>query len=116
VSSEWVQNSSHGPSTPYDYVSYGYQWWIDDYDERYSARGYDGQFIFVIQEHDIVVVFSSDVQGYFDYDGTVSDVVGAITNIYPESVDPPPTFPYLLVGGVAIGVIAIAVVLVRKRK
>ncbi len=116
VSSNWVFNSSQGPSTPYAGVSYGYQWWIDDYNGWYSARGYNGQFIYVIQEHDIVVVFSSDNDdGPWEYDWLVGEgILGAVTNIYPESN--PSNSPYLLVGAVSMGVLVVAVLVVRVRR
>jgi CubicO group peptidase (beta-lactamase class C family) len=112
VSSEWVERSSSGPSTPYTQVSYGYQWWIDDHHNWYSARGYNGQFIYVIEEHDMVVVFSSDVEDYFPYDTTVSDIVDAVTNIYPEGK---PFVIRPLEGIILIGVVVIAAVAVVVR-
>jgi hypothetical protein len=38
--------------------SYGYQWWVDAND-FYMAAGFGGQFIFVVPDKDIVVVFTS---------------------------------------------------------
>jgi CubicO group peptidase (beta-lactamase class C family) len=115
VSSEWVERSSNGPSTPYTHVSYGYQWWIDDNHNWYSARGYNGQFIYVINEYDMAVVFSSDVEDYFPYDATVSDIVDAVTNIYPEG-EPfviGPIEGMILVGVVVIAAVAVVVRLKR---
>jgi CubicO group peptidase (beta-lactamase class C family) len=117
VSSEWVSNSSQGPSTPYGGTSYGYQWWLNDYRDWYSARGYNGQYIYVIQEHDIVVVFSSDnVDGPYEYDLHVSNIVGAVTNIYPNMAEPIPFTLYLVVGSVSIGAIAVVAIIVRMRR
>lgn len=58
VSSAWVEASSrkHIPGTLQD--GYGYQWWIRD-DGVYMALGYSGQFIYVVPEKDMVVVFAS---------------------------------------------------------
>ncbi len=112
VSSEWVERSNDGPSTPYTQVSYGYQWWIDDQYNWYSARGYNGQFIYVIEEHDMVVVFSSDVEDYFPYDATVSDIVDAVTNIYPEG-EPFVMAPIEVL--IFVGVVVIAAVAVVER-
>ncbi|MGY5852166.1 MAG: hypothetical protein RTU92_01210, partial [Candidatus Thorarchaeota archaeon] len=53
--------------TPYVGVSYGYQWWIESGGGlyTYSARGYQGQYIFVIPELDLVVTFTSNIdEGY----------------------------------------------------
>jgi len=37
---------------------YGYQFWVSDYD-TYSAVGYGGQWITIVPEHDLVVVFNN---------------------------------------------------------
>jgi CubicO group peptidase (beta-lactamase class C family) len=118
VSSDWVNRSSNGPATSYPTISYGYQWWIDDYNDWYSARGYNGQFIYVIEEHDIVVVFSSDNEdGPYEYDWLVSNgIIESITNIYPAPGDLPPISLYLLVGVVGIGTIAVVAIVVRIRR
>jgi CubicO group peptidase (beta-lactamase class C family) len=61
VSEGWVNESvqQHAPG-----VEYGYQWWLSSYTLRgqviecYSARGRGGQFIFVLPDLDLVVVFT----------------------------------------------------------
>jgi CubicO group peptidase (beta-lactamase class C family) len=60
VPAEWVQASTreHIPATLQD--GYGYQWWTDD-SGYYTALGYAGQFIYVLPEQDVVVVFTSDL-------------------------------------------------------
>jgi CubicO group peptidase (beta-lactamase class C family) len=59
ISQEWVTASTTAqiPATLQD--GYGYQWWIDDAG-YYMALGFRGQFIFVLPENDMVVVFLSD--------------------------------------------------------
>ncbi|MFW9963038.1 MAG: serine hydrolase domain-containing protein [Candidatus Sifarchaeia archaeon] len=116
ISPDWVYSSSHGPSTNYAGVSYGYQWWLSDYNEWYSARGYDGQFIFVIPEYDIVVVFTSDnSDGPYEYDWLVGDgILGSVTNIYPGENQQ--DFPYLLIGVVSTGVIIVAALVIKVRR
>ena len=55
----WV-DASWSASPAYD--GYGYQWWLDEADPVagtpavYSARGHDGQFIYVVPSLDLVVV------------------------------------------------------------
>ena len=117
VSSDWVNRSSHGPQILSYPTSYGYQWWIDDDDDWYSARGYNGQFIYVIPDHDIVVVFTSDNEvGPYEYDWLVSDgILGAITNIYPAGIPRYPLYPLILTGVVAFGIVAI-VIIMKTRK
>jgi CubicO group peptidase (beta-lactamase class C family) len=67
VSSEWVTASTTeqiAADTLQD--GYGYQWWTDDAG-YYAAVGYRGQFIFVLPDYDMVVVFVSDPdEGDFD--------------------------------------------------
>ena len=125
VSTDWVNRSSYGPATGYPQTSYGYQWWIDDSDEWYSARGYNRQFIYVVPEHDVVVVFSSDNEdGPYDYDLHVRNVLGAITNIYPTTTTGQTTtqtgtsldMTYVLIGVVAIGTVAVVVIVVKMKK
>jgi CubicO group peptidase (beta-lactamase class C family) len=115
VSADWVYDASHGPQILSYPTSYGYQWWIDDDDDWYSARGYAGQFIYVIEEHDIVVVFSSDndYSAPFNYDGLVANgILGAVTNEYPE----PQPFGLIPVEGlILVGIVVIAVVAVGVR-
>jgi CubicO group peptidase (beta-lactamase class C family) len=60
VSTAWVEASTqkHISATLED--GYGYQWWIED-EGFYMALGYAGQFIFVVPEKNLVVVFTSDL-------------------------------------------------------
>ena len=55
--SSWVTASTreHIEATLQD--GYGYQWWVDDSD-MYLALGYAGQFIYVVPDKDLVVVFT----------------------------------------------------------
>lgn len=60
VSTAWVEESTreHISATLED--GYGYQWWVDD-SGIFMALGYAGQFIFVIPDKEMVVVFTSDL-------------------------------------------------------
>jgi CubicO group peptidase (beta-lactamase class C family) len=60
VSSTWVEVSTqkHIPGTLQEW--YGYQWWVDE-SGIYMALGYGGQYIIVVPEEDLVVVFVSDL-------------------------------------------------------
>lgn len=59
----WVQTSSETLTYFNDFSGYSYQWWTypTDIVNVYAAQGYQGQFIFVIPELDMVVVFTSSV-------------------------------------------------------
>jgi CubicO group peptidase (beta-lactamase class C family) len=62
VSAEWVKASTRehiSAGTLED--GYGYQWWIDD-SGIYMALGYSGQYIVVVRDKDMVVVFVSDLE------------------------------------------------------
>ena len=60
ISSDWVELSRHKHIArkyiPQNY--YGYQFWVN-YTGYYSAVGYGGQWIMIVPEHDLVVVFNN---------------------------------------------------------
>ena len=60
VPTTWVEDSTrkHISATLED--GYGYQWWVDN-SGMYLALGYAGQFIFVVPEKELIVVFTSDL-------------------------------------------------------
>jgi CubicO group peptidase (beta-lactamase class C family) len=61
VSAEWVHKATQeqiAAGTLSD--GYGYQWWVDG-NGYYMALGYGAQFIFVIPDLDLVVVFTSSL-------------------------------------------------------
>lgn len=62
IPSEWVDVSTrkHIGATLHDY--YGYQWWIDD-SGIYMAFGAGGQYIIIVPEKNMVVVFTSNLIG-----------------------------------------------------
>jgi CubicO group peptidase (beta-lactamase class C family) len=69
VPGEWVDESLEPAPT---YEGYGYQWWLTGNTEDrlpgdlYSARGHDGQYIYVIASLDLVVVRNGT---YVKHDG-----------------------------------------------
>ncbi len=114
VSADWVNRSNTGPASPYYQTSYGFQWWLDDANNWYSARGYNGQYIYVIEDHKITVVFTSDNEdGPYEYDTLVGSIVGAVTNEYPE---PQPFVEAPIEYLIAIGIVVIAIVAVVRVK
>jgi CubicO group peptidase (beta-lactamase class C family) len=79
VSREWVESSvkrwvSIPPSArgPDHASGYGYQWWLEEYDggkiEAYSARGHGLQFIVVLPDLNMVVVFTGGAWGMSPFD------------------------------------------------
>ncbi|MES0343881.1 MAG: serine hydrolase, partial [Anaerolineales bacterium] len=61
VPSEWVRASTSQYISATLEDGYGYQWWVDD-SGMYLALGYRGQFIYVIPEKEMVVVFTSSLE------------------------------------------------------
>ena len=68
VPADWVQASTtlhmqtKGLTSTSEGDGYGYYWWIDSWD-GYSAHGFGGQYIFVLPQLDMVVVFTGGLPG-----------------------------------------------------
>lgn len=82
VSKEWVAESTKVQATrPSTGSRYGYQFWIRNYGKKgyagYCAQGYAGEFIFVVPEIELVVVFTSwytgDTTFYYLYANAIVD-------------------------------------------
>ncbi|MBT4321216.1 serine hydrolase [Candidatus Bathyarchaeota archaeon] len=65
ISEEWVREATTHRIDANILDGYGYQWWVGD--GYYLALGYQGQFIFVYPEHDLIIVFTSSSPETFDY-------------------------------------------------
>lgn len=63
INKDWVSTSSksHTPTSWGWYGAYGYQWWIPEYGEAFSAKGYAGQEIIIYPDKNAVVVFTSNL-------------------------------------------------------
>ena len=61
VPADWVAQSTRHQITATLQDGYGYQWWVSSRG-YYMALGYAGQFIFVVRDLDLVVVFVSDLE------------------------------------------------------
>jgi CubicO group peptidase (beta-lactamase class C family) len=61
VSQKWVEESTEKQieNIANESNGYGYQWWMDSFG-GYSARGVGGQFILVMPDLDMVIVFQGD--------------------------------------------------------
>jgi len=62
VPESWVEASTRQHIDANLFKGYGYQWWIDPAG-YYLAIGYLGQYIVVIPDKQMVVVFTSDLEG-----------------------------------------------------
>lgn len=75
VPADWIREStrSHVPRDHGHNVGYGYLWWIHEPDPAgagtrhiWAAQGFRGQYIFVVPEHDMVVVVTGGTRTYAD--------------------------------------------------
>jgi CubicO group peptidase (beta-lactamase class C family) len=118
ISSEWVTTSTADHVAPSATVSYGYQWWVSPSYGYYSARGYQGQFIFVVPDEDLVVVFTSDMNDiYISTDVILSSyVIPAVQDeIVPAESGLLPAI-LLSSGIVGVAVVAVLVAYALKRR
>ncbi len=86
VSEAWLSRSTQesitmdGPSSPVPPLNpaYGYLWWLGTFPtgetETLFAAGYGGQFIFILPEADMVVVFTAGGFADKNYDGLIQIV------------------------------------------
>ncbi len=116
VSEQWVNASTENSTTTYGWLNYGYQWWLDPEYGTISARGYMGQKIFILPDHDMVVVFTCDITNPTErYDDIVHDRI--LAAILEPSEDQP--IDLVLAGAIAVGVVLVLVVgfsLIRRTK
>jgi hypothetical protein len=98
VPAAWVEASTSSKiETGYMDYQYGYQWWVDP-TGGYHARGYGGQYIFVVPEQNMVVVFASGFE-----DSGMETVPAMLLNAFiipaarsTESLPPDPDHAALL--------------------
>jgi hypothetical protein len=62
VPAAWVTESTRGQIDAEPGDQYGYQWWVDS-SGYYAAAGHNGQFIFVVPDKNMVVVFTGELHG-----------------------------------------------------
>lgn len=79
VSADWVAISTSTITQLNNNQGYGYQWWTLPTIGVYFAAGLYGQFIFVVPEHDLVVVFTS---------GLLRDTISPHPQIVSEFIIP----------------------------
>jgi CubicO group peptidase (beta-lactamase class C family) len=61
VPAEWVKKSTETITQHWEHGGYGYQWWTYPPFGIYAAQGYNSQSIFVIPNHNMVVVFTANI-------------------------------------------------------
>ena len=93
-------------------IGYAHQWWTYDYLDAFLARGYLGQYIWVIPSHDLVVVITGN-------SNDIDEVTPVEHFIIPATpLAPPPFSPplILLPIGIGISIVAILIVVYWKRR
>ncbi|MFW9779228.1 MAG: serine hydrolase domain-containing protein [Candidatus Heimdallarchaeota archaeon] len=84
VSKEWVAAATQASDTT---SYYGYQWWVEPSRNAYSARGYKGQYLLVIPEYDMLIVFTGDSVMLWELYQTLIDqyIIPAIGYVPPTT-------------------------------
>ncbi len=111
VSADWVQASSQNQYTFGEVGGYGYQWWTYSLGgvDFYSAQGFAGQYIIVIPEYDMVIVFTSNCPAY-EPRPHLNMVLQFIIDAYePENSDESPQFDIF---SISLGVSLVAPVII----
>ena len=68
ISEQWIEDSTNIQfDRPSGSANYGYQWWVRTFGEEnyhtYFAQGHWGQYIFIVPDLELVVVFTSHYEG-----------------------------------------------------
>jgi len=80
ISEKWVEESTkkqvNTPNGLAGRYGYGYQWWQNKFG-GYSARGFSGQYLFVVPEYNLVVVFTAGLipQKFFEPETIMEDYI-----------------------------------------
>lgn len=88
LSKTWVEKATRGHIAVGPSLQYGYHWWVTD--DFYFAMGYEGQFLFVVPNKNMVVVFTSSLMGpslWTPYDYLEKFILPAAKSIEAISVD-----------------------------
>jgi CubicO group peptidase (beta-lactamase class C family) len=89
VHEDWVITSSSTHVTLGGNTGYGYQWWTTEQLGSFEARGYAGQYIIVIPEQEMVIVFAANDSGFEVPTGTlIFDYILAAIQAPPGGISP----------------------------
>ncbi|MHA2425228.1 MAG: serine hydrolase domain-containing protein [Candidatus Thorarchaeota archaeon] len=112
VPDEWVEDATSTKIDVNTDTGYGYQWWTTPSMHLYSARGYNGQFIVVIPEHDLVVVTTADDPDTFT---TLFNILSTYIIPAVENFVPAPDNSMIIILAIA-SVVAVVLVVFGLRK
>ncbi|TFG26036.1 class C beta-lactamase-related serine hydrolase [Candidatus Thorarchaeota archaeon] len=115
LSDEYVCQAITPQATIGTDLAYGYQWWLDTAYNTFSARGSEGQYIFVAPEFNIVIAIT---QGADDYGEDIhEEILQYIANSIIDAETTTNTEMDLLLPIIGIGAVAmVAVVVFHVRK
>ncbi len=87
VPTEWTTTAHYSHITLNENSEYGYQWWVQSQWSCYSARGYNGQLIYVFPELNMVVVFTASTNSLNDQ-YLIENFILPAAGIFPGSIPP----------------------------
>lgn len=64
ITKDWIEAATTRHIATGGDLGYGYQWWIYPDYNAYAALGMDGQTIFVLPDHDIIVTTTAEINGH----------------------------------------------------
>ncbi len=114
VSKDWVDRSTSSHYSVDATTDYGYGWWRKPNLQTYYALGYAGQLIYVVQQYDLVVVFTSFEETRWPYyDLLVHYVLASLE----EGANPLFSIDSLMVAIVVVAfIVVLGFVLIRRRR
>lgn len=90
---DWVNECTKAHFLFSNGYGYGYQWWVDPIISGYSMRGAGGLRVFILPEHDLVLVIAGAIRyTYSDFYSVFEEylfpaIIGDTTNYTPSVVD-----------------------------
>jgi CubicO group peptidase (beta-lactamase class C family) len=112
ISSEWVAESTQMYFDTGSWYYYGYTWWGVPNQPFYEATGHYEQKIYVLPEHDLVVVFTGDIA---DEDWHPTDYF-VMEYVIPSSTDDNSLDPQFIVDIIVLVIIIIPIPIVIARR
>ncbi|MHA2069693.1 MAG: serine hydrolase domain-containing protein [Candidatus Thorarchaeota archaeon] len=111
VPSEWITESFRSFISTNHSLDFGYQWWIHNESSFISAKGFQGQAVYLLPEQDIVVVFTSTmIDAWLSLDDIIEDF------IIPAVLDPSDLSLTVVIASSFVLTLVIFAVAYRRRK
>lgn len=114
IPKDWVALSTSSYSSFDTSTDYCYGWWRKLDLNVYYALGFDGQFIIVIPQYDLVVVFTSSEVKHWPYFELLSQYIFSSVE---KGADPPLSIERLMIAVVVVGfILVLGFVIVRRKR